>query len=110
MVGKAPLFCFANHIRLLKVRYSISIHDMLHYKKAKCNTEKLIACLQQHCGFPSLYKRCPRGRNRNPVQDNTVWLTNRAIGQLFDVDCSVATKYLKIIYESGKMDDNSTIY
>lgn len=35
------------------------------------------------------------------VQDNTVWLTQKAIGQLFDVDRSVVTKHLKKIFESG---------
>lgn len=30
------------------------------------------------------------------VQDHDVWLTQKAIGQLFDVDRSVVTKHLKI--------------
>lgn len=29
------------------------------------------------------------------VQDHDVWLTQKAIGQLFDVDRSVVTKHLK---------------
>lgn len=41
------------------------------------------------------------------VQDNTVWLTQKAIGQLFDVDRSVVTKHLKKIFESGELDENS---
>ena len=42
------------------------------------------------------------------VQDHDVWLTQKAIGQLFDVDRSVVTKHLKNIFESGELDENST--
>lgn len=41
------------------------------------------------------------------VQDNNVWLTQKAIGRLFDVDRSVVTKHLKRIFESGELDENS---
>ncbi len=41
------------------------------------------------------------------VQDNDVWLTQKAIGQLFDVDRSVVTKHLKNIFENGELDENS---
>ena len=37
------------------------------------------------------------------VQDNNVWLTQKAISQLFDVDRSVVTKHLKRIFESGEL-------
>lgn len=42
------------------------------------------------------------------VQDNDVWLTQKAIGQLFDVDRSVVTKHLKNILKEGELDENST--
>lgn len=42
------------------------------------------------------------------VQDNDVWLTQKAIGQLFNVDRSVATKHLKNIFDSGELDENTT--
>ena len=42
------------------------------------------------------------------VQDHDVWLTQKAIGQLFDVDRSVVTKHLKKIYESGELLEDST--
>ncbi len=42
------------------------------------------------------------------VQDHTVWLTQKAIGQLFEVDRSVITKHLKNIYESGELSENAT--
>ncbi len=42
------------------------------------------------------------------VQDHDVWLTQKAIGQLFDVDRTVVTKHLKNIYESGELSEDST--
>ena len=36
------------------------------------------------------------------VQDGDVWLTQKAIGQLFEVDRSVVTKHLKAVYASGE--------
>ena len=42
------------------------------------------------------------------VQDHDVWLTQKAIGQLFDVDRSVVTKHLKNIYESRELDEATT--
>jgi hypothetical protein len=41
------------------------------------------------------------------VQDNDVWLTQKAIGQLFDVDRSVVTKHLNNIFKEGELDENS---
>ncbi len=42
------------------------------------------------------------------VQDHDVWLTQKAIGQLFDVDRSVVTKHLKNVYESGELSLSAT--
>ncbi|MFQ7292453.1 MAG: virulence RhuM family protein [Monoglobales bacterium] len=42
------------------------------------------------------------------VQDGDVWLTQKAIGELFEVDRSVVTKHLKNIFESGELDEVST--
>ena len=42
------------------------------------------------------------------VQDGEVWLTQKAIGQLFDVDRSVVTKHLQHIYDVREADENST--
>lgn len=41
------------------------------------------------------------------VQNHDVWLTQKAIGQLFDVDRSVITKHLKNIFVSGELTENS---
>lgn len=42
------------------------------------------------------------------VQDGDVWLTQKAVSMLFDVDRSVVTKHLKNIFESGELDEDST--
>ena len=41
------------------------------------------------------------------VRDETLWLTQKAIGQLFDVDRSVITKHLKNVFESGELSEDS---
>lgn len=42
------------------------------------------------------------------VQNDDVWLTQKAIAQLFDVDRSVVTKHLKNIFNEKELDENST--
>ncbi len=42
------------------------------------------------------------------VQNDDVWLTQKAIGRLYDVDRSVVTKHLKNIFKSGELDEIST--
>lgn len=42
------------------------------------------------------------------VQDHEVWLTQKAIGQLFEVDRSVVTKHLQNVYAEGEIDESST--
>ena len=42
------------------------------------------------------------------VQDQDVWLTQKAIAQLFEVDRSVVTKHLKNVYESGELFEAAT--
>ncbi|GHV56839.1 hypothetical protein FACS1894182_04250 [Bacteroidia bacterium] len=42
------------------------------------------------------------------MQDNTVWLTQKLIATLFDVDRSVITKHLSNIYQEGELNKNST--
>ncbi len=42
------------------------------------------------------------------VQDGNVWLTQKAIGQLFEVDRSVVAKHLKNVLESGELQENLT--
>ena len=42
------------------------------------------------------------------VQSGTVWLTQKAISELFETDRSVVTKHLKNVYNSGELDEEST--
>jgi len=42
------------------------------------------------------------------VQDSDVWLTQKAIATLFDIDRSVVTKHIKNIFETGELDESST--
>lgn len=41
------------------------------------------------------------------VQNHDVWLTQKAIAQLFDVDRSVVTKHIKNIFESEELSEES---
>lgn len=41
------------------------------------------------------------------VQNQDVWLTQKAIAQLFDVDRSVVTKHLKNIFESKELNESA---
>ena len=42
------------------------------------------------------------------VQDGNVWLTQKAIGQLFDIDRSVVTKHLQNVFSAGELVESST--
>lgn len=42
------------------------------------------------------------------VQNNDVWLTQKAISKLFGVDRSVISKHLGNIYKSGELGENTT--
>ena len=41
------------------------------------------------------------------VQDGDVWLTQKAMGELFNIDRSVVAKHLKTIFDSGELEKNS---
>lgn len=41
------------------------------------------------------------------LQNETVWLTEQKIAELFDVDRTVITKHLKNIFETNELDPNS---
>ena len=42
------------------------------------------------------------------LQNNSIWLTQKLISELFDVDRSVVTKHLNNIYQEGELNKNST--
>jgi hypothetical protein len=44
------------------------------------------------------------------LKDETVWLTQKRIGELFGKEKSVITKHLNNIFESGELDDNSNVF
>ncbi|MDE7419915.1 MAG: virulence RhuM family protein [Muribaculaceae bacterium] len=41
------------------------------------------------------------------VEGETIWLTQKAMAQLFDVDRTVITKHLRNIFESGELQEDS---
>ncbi len=43
------------------------------------------------------------------LQDETLWLTQKAIGRLFGKERSVITKHLKNIFDSGELDEKSNV-
>jgi hypothetical protein len=43
------------------------------------------------------------------LQDETVWLTQKAMATLFSVEIPAISKHLKNIFESGELIENSTI-
>ena len=42
------------------------------------------------------------------VQDGNVWLTQKAICQLFDIDRSIVTKHLQNVFADGELVESST--
>lgn len=40
------------------------------------------------------------------VQDHDVWLTQKAISKLFEVDRSVVSKHLSNIFKEGELEEN----
>ncbi len=43
------------------------------------------------------------------VKNETIWLTQKAMGELFDVKVPAISKHLNNIYEYGELERNSTI-
>lgn len=43
------------------------------------------------------------------LQDETVWLTQKAMGELFGVDRSVITKHIGNIFSEGELDEKSNV-
>src|ERR1035437_1687983 len=42
------------------------------------------------------------------LRDENIWLTQKKIGELFDVESNTITYHLNEIYASGELDRNST--
>ena len=43
------------------------------------------------------------------VRDETIWMTQKAMATLFDVNVPAISKHLKNIFESGELDENATV-
>jgi hypothetical protein len=43
------------------------------------------------------------------LKDETVWLTQKAMSELFGVQIPAVNKHLKNIFESGELEENSVI-
>jgi len=52
-----------------------------------------------------LYKLDDENEINALVKDETVWLTQKAMGELFEVDRTSITRHLKNIFESGELDE-----
>ena len=57
-----------------------------------------------------LFYTTPKGKVKIEViyENETFWLSQKRLAELFDVDRSVITKHLKNIFESAELDENST--
>lgn len=49
------------------------------------------------------------GSVQGVVQDETIWLTQKAMAQLFGVNVHAISKHLQNIYDSGELNKNATI-
>ena len=43
------------------------------------------------------------------VKDETIWLTQKAMAALFDVQIPAINKHIKNIYNEGELEENTTI-
>ena len=43
------------------------------------------------------------------IKDETIWLTQRAMAELFDVGVPAISKHLANIYAEGELNENSTV-
>ena len=43
------------------------------------------------------------------IHDETIWLTQKAMAELFDVGVPAINKHLKNIFEEGELDENMVV-
>ncbi|MCQ2107512.1 MAG: hypothetical protein MJZ05_01965 [Fibrobacter sp.] len=43
------------------------------------------------------------------MKDETIWLTQKAMGELFNVNVPAISKHLKNIFDEGELQENSVI-
>lgn len=58
-----------------------------------------------------IFYTTPRGEVKIEVrfEDETFWLTQKKLAQLFDVEVNTINYHLKEIFKSGELDENATI-
>lgn len=69
--------------------------------------DKKIQIRNSTVDFMVFTKEASRDSIEVRVQDGDVWLTQKAISTLFDVDRSVVTKHIKNIFETSELDENT---
>lgn len=53
-----------------------------------------------------LYKLDDDNEINAVIKDETIWLTQKSMSELFDVDRTSISKHLKNIFETGELDEN----
>ena len=43
------------------------------------------------------------------IKDDTIWLTQKSMAELFDVNIPAVSKHLQNIFDEGELDKNSTV-
>ncbi|MGI6717666.1 MAG: hypothetical protein ACOX4D_00690 [Bacteroidales bacterium] len=58
-----------------------------------------------------IFYTTPQGEVKIEVrfEDETFWLTQKKLAQLFDVEVNTINYHLKEIFKSGELDENATI-
>lgn len=81
---------------------------MKHRKEVNKMAKKKYTIPQEGFNEILLYNT-PNGKVKVEIylQNETVWLTQQKIADLFGVDRSVVTKHLKNIFETNELDSNS---
>lgn len=89
------------------MKHSVNYNmDMGNVERDKMQVEK-IQIRNSTIDFLVFTKDAGKDTIEVRVQDGNVWLTQKAIGQLFDVERSVITKHLKNIFESGELVEDT---
>ena len=88
------------------VNYDVSIFNRIDWLGGKM--EKKIQIRNSTVDFLIFTKDAGEEGIEVRVQNHDVWLTQKAIATLFDVDRSVITKHLRNIYKEGELEENST--
>jgi len=56
-----------------------------------------------------LYKLDDENQVNAVIKDETLWLTQKSMGELYGVGVPAISKHLSNIFESGELDENATV-